>query len=128
MGLSYQHNEVGNDVMDVAVSTQLFDNMVSVNGSVGNRKFSSTSDENVVGDLDINVKLNKDGRFRLNIFSHSADDYTNYLDNSQRNGIGVSYQKEYDSLRSYLRRLFKKEEEEKDVEIVPNKTLVIKNE
>ncbi len=128
LGLSYQQNEVGNDVMDVAVSTQLFDNMVSVNGSVGNRKFSSTSDENVVGDLDINVKLNKDGRFRLNIFSHSADDYTNYLDNSQRNGIGVSYQKEYDSLRSYLRRLFKKEEEEKDVEIVPNKTLVIKNE
>ena len=99
-----------------------------MNGSVGNRKFSSTSDENVVGDLDINVKLNKDGRFRLNIFSHSADDYTNYLDNSQRNGIGVSYQKEYDSLRSYLRRLFKKEEEEKDVEKVPNKTLVIKNE
>ena len=128
LGLSYQQNEVGNDVMDVAVSTQLFDNMVSVNGSVGNRKFSSTSDENVVGDLDINVKLNKDGRFRLNIFSHSADDYTNYLDNSQRNGIGVSYQKEYDSLRSYLRRLFKKEEEEKDVEKVPNKTLVIKNE
>ena len=128
LGLSYQQNEVGNDVMDVAVSTQLFDNMVSVNGSVGNRKFSSTSDENVVGDLDINVKLNKDGRFRLNIFSHSADDYTNYLDNSQRNGIGVSYQKEYDSLRSYLRRLFKKEEEEKDLEIVPNKTLVIKNE
>ena len=31
-------------------------------------------------------------------------------------------------MRSYLRRLFKKEEEEKDVEIVPNKTLVIKNE
>lgn len=127
LGLSYQQNEVGNDVMDVAVSTQLFDNMVSVNGSLGNRKFSSTSDENMVGDLDINIKLNKSGHFRLNLFSHSADDYTNYLDNSQRNGIGISYQKEYDNLRSFIRSLFRKKED-KESEFVPNKTLIINNE
>lgn len=127
LGLSYQQNEVGNDVMDVAVSTQLFDNMVSVNGSLGNRKFSSTSDENMVGDLDINIKLNKSGHFRLNLFSHSADDYTNYLDNSQRNGIGISYQKEYDDLRSFIKSLFRKKED-KESEFVPNKTLIIKNE
>ena len=127
LGLSYQQNEVGNDVMDVAVSTQLFDNMVSVNGSLGNRKFSSTSDENMVGDLDINIKLNKSGHFRLNLFSHSADDYTNYLDNSQRNGIGISYQKEYDNLRSFIRSLFRKKED-KESEFVPNKTLIINHE
>ncbi|MGN1225712.1 MAG: translocation/assembly module TamB domain-containing protein, partial [Candidatus Cryptobacteroides sp.] len=125
-GLSYQQNEVGNDVMDLAVSTQLWDNMVSVNGSVGNRKFSSSSDENMVGDLDITIKLNKSGHFRLNLFSHSADDYTNYLDNSQRNGAGISYQKEYDTFRDFFRQLFRKED--KEMEIIPNKTIKITNE
>lgn len=125
-GLSYQQNEMGNDVLDLEVSTQFLDNMISVNGSLGNRKFSSTSDENMVGDLDVTIKLNKSGHFRLNLFSHSADDYTNYLDNSQRNGVGISYQKEYDTLRSFFRSLFKKEE--KELEFIPNKTIKITNE
>lgn len=124
-GLSYQQNDVGNNVVDVAVSTQLFDNMVSVNGSVGNRKFSSTSDENMVGDLDISIKMNRSGHFKLNLFSHSADDYTNYLDNTQRNGVGVSYQKEYDSFKSLFREIFRKEDKEK--EAVRNKRLIIEN-
>lgn len=128
LGLTYEQTDMGNNVMDLAVSTQLFDNMVSVNGSVGNRKYSSTSsDENMVGDLDINIKLNKSGHFRLNLFSHSADDYTNYLDNSQRNGVGISYQIEYNSFRSFLRTIFKKEDE-RSKEVIPTKKIVIKNE
>lgn len=125
-GLSYQQNEMGNNVMDVDVSTQFLDNMISVNGSLANRKFSSSSDENMVGDLDITIKLNKSGHFRLNLFSHSADDYTNYLDNSQRNGVGISYQKEYDNLKDFFRQLFKKEE--KEMEFIPNKKIRITNE
>ena len=125
-GLSYQQNEMGNNVIDLDVSTQFLDNMISVNGSLANRKFSSSSDENMVGDLDITIKLNKSGHFRLNLFSHSADDYTNYLDNSQRNGVGISYQKEYDNLKDFFRQLFKKEE--KEMEFIPNKKIRITNE
>ena len=44
--------------------------------------------------------------FRLNIFSHSADQYTNYLDNSQRNGFGLTVQTEFNSIGSFLRNLF----------------------
>lgn len=127
LDLSYRQNQVGNDMVDVGVSTQLFDNMVQVSGSVGNRKFSSTSDESVVGDLDISIKLNRSGHFKFNIFSHSADDYTNFLDNSQRNGVGVSYQKEYDNFWSFLKGIFRKKEEQKQ-EVVPTKRIVIKNE
>ncbi len=128
LGLSYEQTDLGNNIMDVAVSTQLFDNMVSVNGSVGNRKYNSTSSgENMVGDLDINIKLNKSGHFRLNLFSHSADDYTNYLDNSQRNGVGLSYQIEFNSIKSFIKSLFKKEDEN-SMGLVPSKKIVIENE
>ena len=107
LGLNYQPNEKGNDIFDVAVSTQLFNNRVVVNGSVGNKQYTSGSGtQDVVGDLDIEIKLDRSGSFRLNLFSHSADSYTNYLDNSQRNGVGFSYQTEFNSLKQFFRNMF----------------------
>ena len=107
LGLNYQPNERGNDIFDVAVSTQLFNNRVVVNGSVGNRQYSSGGSQNdVVGDIDIEIKLDRSGALRLNLFSHSADQYTNYLDNSQRNGVGLTYQTEFNSFRQFFRNMF----------------------
>ena len=119
LGLNYQPNEKGNDVFDVAVSTQMFNNRVSVNGSVGNKQYTSGGETDVVGDLDIEIKLNRAGSFRLNLFSHSADSYTNYLDNSQRNGVGLAYQTEFNSIRQFLKNMFsskKKRQEAKQAE------------
>jgi hypothetical protein len=77
------------------VSTQLFNNRVMVNGTIGSRRYGATTNGEVTGDLDIEVKLDKPGTFRLNLFSHSADQYSSFLDYSQRNGIGIAYQREF---------------------------------
>jgi hypothetical protein len=107
LGLRYQPNTRGNDIFDVAVSTQLFNNRVIVNGNIGNKQYSSGNTENeVVGDIDIEIKLDRSGAFRLNLFSHSADQYTNYLDNSQRNGVGITYQTEFNSFRQFFKNMF----------------------
>ena len=106
LGLNYQPNEKGNDIFDVAVSTQLFNNRVVVNGSVGNKQYNSGGTQDVVGDLDIEIKLDRTGSFRLNLFSHSADSYTNFLDNSQRNGVGLTYQTEFNSFGQFIRNIF----------------------
>ena len=106
LGLNYQPNEKGNDIFDVAVSTQLFNNRVVVNGSVGNKQHNTGDSQDVVGDLDIEIKLDRSGSFRLNLFSHSADSYTNFLDNSQRNGVGLTYQTEFNSFGQFVRGIF----------------------
>lgn len=108
LGLNYQSTDAGNDLFDVAISTQLFNDRVIVNGSVGNRPYSSagTNTTEVAGDLDIAVKLNKSGSVRATFFSHSTDQYTNYLDTSQRNGAGFSYQKEFSTFGAFFRSLF----------------------
>ena len=107
LGLRYEPNTRGNDIFDVAVSTQLFNNRVIVNGNIGNKQYSSGNTENeVVGDIDIEIKLDRSGAFRLNLFSHSADQYTNYLDNSQRNGVGITYQTEFNSFKQFFRNMF----------------------
>lgn len=116
MGLGYQQNSMGTDLFDVAVSTELFNNRVEVNGSVGNRQSTTgtTTYGDVVGDLDIDVKLDKQGQVRLNLFSHSADEYTAYLDNTQRNGGGITFQKEFNTWGDFFRSIFKRKKKKAD--------------
>ena len=117
LGLNYQTNDRGNDIFDVAVSTQLFNNRVIVNGNIGNRQYTSGSTNNdVVGDLDIEIKIDRPGAFRLNLFSHSADQYTNYLDNSQRNGVGLTYQQEFNSFKEFFRKMFSGKKKKEDLQ------------
>ena len=106
LGLNYQSSETGNDVFDVALSTQLFNNRVIVNGNIGNKQQYGMSTNEVAGDVDVEIKVNKSGSLRLNLFSHSADQFTSYLDNSQRNGAGVTYQREFNTMSEFLKEVF----------------------
>lgn len=122
LGLRYQPNTRGNDIFDVAVSTQLFNNRVVVNGNIGNKQYSSGNTKNeVVGDIDIEIKLDRSGSFRLNLFSHSADQYTNFLDNSQRNGVGITYQTEFDTFRQFFKNLFSSRKKRQEAKIAEEK-------
>lgn len=110
VGFDYQNATSGNDMFDMAISTQLFNNRVIVGGSVGNRNYSTSANPrgDVVGDLDVQIKLDPEGKYRLNLFSHSADEYSSFLDFSQRNGVGVSFQKEYHTFGELIGNLFRK--------------------
>lgn len=115
LGLNYQPNERGNDLLDVALSTQLFNNRVIVNGTIGSRRGTGTTTTgDVTGDLDVEIKLNKDGSLRAKLFSHSADAYTSYLDNSQRNGAGITYQREFRTFGQFIRDIFSTREQRRE--------------
>ncbi len=117
LGLNYQQTDSGNDVFDVAVSTQLFNNRVTVNGNIGNRQYqSSSSGSEVEGDIDIEIKLTRPGTFKLTLFSHSADQYTNYLDDSQRNGVGISFQQEFNHFGKWFKRAFSTRKKRKEID------------
>ena len=106
LGFNYQPTETGRDIFDVAVSTQLFNNRVIINGNIGNRQYISSSTSDIVGDIDIEIKLNRQGQVRLTLFSHSADQYSNYLDLSQRNGAGIVYQEDFNTIGELWRKIF----------------------
>jgi len=116
LGLGYEQNSRGTDIFDVAISTELFNKRVVINGNVGNRDnaLSGSSQSTVVGDVDIEVKVDRPGTFRVKAFSHSADEHTSFLDSSQRNGVGLTYQRDYDNFWQFLKYVFsskaKKEE------------------
>ena len=107
VGIGYLGSAESSNAFDVAISTQLFNDRVIVGGSVANKSYNGNlSNRDVVGDLDIQIKLDPSGRFRFNLFSHSADEYSSILDLSQRNGFGVSYQMEYNRFREFVRSVF----------------------
>ena len=117
-GFNYQPTSDGRNIFDVAVSTQLFNNRVTINGNIGNRKNTTSNATDIIGDIDVQIKLNKAGKLLLNVFSHSTDQYSNYLDQAQRNGAGIVYMEDFDTFRELVRKMFwskkrRQEEEQK---------------
>ena len=130
LGLNYQATQTGNSIFDVALSTQLFNNRVLVNGTVGNKQLlGGTTTNEVAGDIDIEIKLNRSGSLRLNLFTHSADQLTSYLDNSQRHGGGIAWQREFNSFGQFFRSLFtsrkKREEQMRERALNPPASVVL---
>lgn len=116
LGFNYQPTTQGRDLFDVAISTQLFNNRVTINGNIGNRQFSPTgkNSSDIVGDVDVEIKLNSKGKLLLNLFSHSTDAFSNYLEQSQRNGAGIVFREEFDTFKELMQKIFwsKKRREE----------------
>jgi hypothetical protein len=48
---------------------------------------------------------------RMNLFSHAPDQYTNYLDNSQRSGAGIVYQQEFNTFKDLFKKKSKEQKE-----------------
>lgn len=116
LGLNYQPGKGNNnkDMFDVAISYQAFNNRLIINGNVGNKENSS----NWGGNLEAEYKIDKNGKFRVTLFTRAADDFSNYLDNTQRSGFGFTFQDEFDTLGELWRNIFysKKRREEYELE------------
>ncbi|MBE0649356.1 MAG: translocation/assembly module TamB [Bacteroidales bacterium] len=104
VGVSYKPGDkMSKEEFDLALSTQLFNDRLAINGNFGmsyDKQSNSTS--NLVGDVDIDYKLTKDGRWRLKAFNHSNVNswyyYTNYDKISPyTQGAGIVYTKAFDN-------------------------------
>ena len=106
LGLNYQQTDMGTNLFDVALSTQLWNNRIIIGGTLGNKQNNYSRSTTLFGDFDIEMKVNRTGTFRVKAFSHSADQYSIYLDNAQRNGFGLTWQQEFDTFPEWFKRLF----------------------
>ncbi len=119
LGINYRRgNNITNDEVELALSTQLFNNRVTLNGNISNNANTtgSTNTNNTsafVGDFDILVALTKNGKLQLKAYNHSNNNII-YETSPYVQGLGLSYREEFNSWRSLkykIRRLFKKESE-----------------
>ncbi len=106
IGLNYKPgDEVSEQEFEVALSTQLFDDRLTIDGNFGmtyDRTEQSAS--NIVGDVDIGYKLTPDGRWVLKVFNHSnVNSWYNYSNYDQispyTQGVGIAFRKDFNNIR-----------------------------
>jgi hypothetical protein len=106
IGVNYRPGDnLSAQEMEVALSTQLWDERVLIDGNVGVKGADNTeSTSNIVGEVTIEVKITPDGRFRAKAFNKSNNDYLykNYSPYTQ--GVGVFYTQEFNRLKDLFKR------------------------
>ena len=93
--------------LELALSTQLFDNRVTIDGAVGTNTYSNASQTTqIIGDVLVEVKMTEDGRFRFKAFNrtNSAGDVLISGYSPYTQGIGVVFRKEFNTLKELFTR------------------------
>ncbi len=104
LGVKYRPgDEITNKELQVAVSTELFNDRVSIDGNVGVAS-NPYSASNIVGDVNVEYKINRDGKFRVKAFNQS-NDYTTIANNGPyKQGVGLFYREEFDTWGELIKR------------------------
>ena len=100
-------NDFSDMEVDLALSSQLFDNRLIINGNLGYRD-RSVSQTNFVGDFDIEYLLSKNGRLRLKAYNHFNDAYYYLKSALTTQGVGLIYRTDFDDPFKFLRQKSKK--------------------
>jgi len=111
IGINYRTGDqlTANEV-EVALSTQLFDERVMIDGNVGVRGSESAQNTNdFVGEVTVEVKITRDGRFRAKAFNRSNNDYLYRSYAPYTQGVGVFYTQEFSKISDLFQRKKRKE-------------------
>ena len=109
IGVNYRPgDEISSDQVEVALSTQIFDDRVSIHTNVDvSDKSSNTAPKQrtntIAGDFDVDVKLTDNGKFRLKAFNrYNYDQLYNSAPYTQ--GVGFVYREDFNNLGELGRR------------------------
>lgn len=116
IGINYRpgsttNNNLSSDEVELALSTQILDDRVSINGNVnmGNRSNSNP----IAGDFSLDIKLNKSGKLRFKAFARSNDELISNTTQTYTTGAGIMYREEFNNFSDLLHRIkytFKQED------------------
>ncbi|WP_421918422.1 translocation/assembly module TamB domain-containing protein [Marinifilum sp.] len=103
IGVSYRPGDnLTSDEIQVALSTQVFDDKVTINGNVGTSNSQERAND-IVGDVDVNIKLDKKGKLQLKAFTRS-NEYLVYEESRNTQGIGIFYKEDFNTFSGLLKK------------------------
>ncbi len=110
IGFNYRPgDEISGDEVQLALSTQIFNDRLILDGNFGvsgNKEVSTESQNtnNLIGDFSMEYKITEDGKLRVKAFNVSNQSYLERTSSNYTQGIGLFYRKEFDKFSD----LFKK--------------------
>lgn len=120
IGVNYRPgDEISKDELGVALSTQLLDDRLSIDGNLGvNGNTTSQNTNSIVGDVNVDYKITDDGKLRIKAFNKANDNNQIYSSGPYTQGVGVFYREEFDTIgelyRRYLNNLKGRKEKKKE--------------
>lgn len=106
-------NAITDDEVELALSTQFFNDRIILNGNIGNNvNPESNNSSQIVGDVDVRVKITPNGKLQFKAYNHSNNDLI-YETAPYTQGVGISFKEEYNTFGDLLRKIgaiFKKKE------------------
>lgn len=106
IGINYRPGDnISAQEFEVMLRTQLFDDRVSIDGNLGVTGNENTNRaSNIVGDVNVEVKLTDDGRFKFKAFNRSNNLDLLYNNSPYTQGVGFSYRREFNRLGDLFRK------------------------
>lgn len=103
------------DRLGVTLSTQISDRVL-INGKVG-VPVGGVNETVIIGDVEIEFLLNDEGTLRAKVFNRENDFQALGLGEEigYTQGVGLSYQVDFDSFKELIQKIFKKSKEEKPI-------------
>ena len=115
IGVNYRPgSSLSNDELDLALSKQLFNNRLSIDGNFGvsnNANKSTSTNNNINGlvDVALEYKLSDAGKYRVKGFNRSNDNIQTATSGGPfTQGVGIFYREEYENLAELYRRYISK--------------------
>ncbi|MBS3774177.1 MAG: translocation/assembly module TamB domain-containing protein [Bacteroidales bacterium] len=107
VGVNYQPGDkISKDQVEVALSTQLLNDRLIINGNVGtSNKYNQSSE--FIGDFRVDWKLTPNGKLRLKFFNRNSDRLI-YEETRYIQGAGLFYREEFNSFKELFRDIAKK--------------------
>ncbi len=103
LGFNYRPgDDISNEEIALALSTQLFNERLSLNSNVGvsrnNGASNNQSTSNLIGDIRIEYKITKEGKIRVVMYNESNDfRIANTQQSPYTQGVGVIYREDFDT-------------------------------
>lgn len=111
VGVHYRPgDEINKDEVELALSTQLFNDKLSIDGTVANNaNNTSQNTSNIVGDINMEYKLTDDGKWKAKAYNKANEgDVLNTEKGNYTQGVGIFYREEFDTVKELYRRFLSK--------------------
>lgn len=119
IGVNYRPgDDISSEEVNVALSTQLFNDRVIIDGNIGMEGSNSSSQtttnqstSNIVGDVNVEYKWTDEGKLRIKAFNRSNKYDLLNTNSPYTQGVGIVYRKEFNSFKELFKRKQKSEKE-----------------
>lgn len=104
IGVNYRPgDDITADELEVALSTQILNDRVIVNGNVGVGGQQHNSSSQFLGDFEVEVKVNRSGKLRVKGFTRSNESII-YDTSPYQQGLGIFYKEDFDSFPALMKK------------------------